>query len=44
MATIENIIQNYNVIKEAGLAHRRHFKNTKATGPETWFNKREFAF
>ncbi|WP_262911034.1 hypothetical protein [Gillisia lutea] len=42
MATLENIIQNYNVLKEGDLTHRRHFMNLKSSTRESWYNRRRY--
>lgn len=32
MATLDYIISNFQIVKEGGLTHRRHFLNLKETG------------
>lgn len=39
MGALENIIQNYHVVKEGGLTHRRHFLNMKEDFRNTWHNR-----
>ncbi|WP_424494413.1 hypothetical protein [Salinimicrobium sp. GXAS 041] len=43
MTTLEHVIENYNVIKEGGITHRRHFMNQKSSQRNTWYNRKRYA-
>ncbi len=42
MATLESIIETYNVVKEGNLTHRRHFLNLKSSARDNWYNRRRY--
>ncbi len=43
METLVNIIENYNILKEGRLTHRKHFLNQKISGRNSWYNRRRYA-
>lgn len=40
MATLDYIISDFQIVKEGGLTHKRHFSNLKQLGREAWHLRR----
>jgi len=44
MATLENIANNQNVIRDGDLTHHKHFLNSSCSTRDCWYSRRRFGY
>jgi len=44
MATLSNIIDNYNSQKDGDLTHRKNFFNSGSSTRDNWYSRRRFGY